>query len=80
MTITDFMYFALILIIILSIFAILWLVGGYFLFRQVDAKLRKCPNCNKGGGGLIVETNTTPLGSVVDHSGKESVTWRTTKG
>jgi len=73
MTISDFLYFALIIILTLSIFAVFWLAGGYILFRQVDAKLRKCPNCKKGGAGDIIETNATPLGSIVDYSGKEAV-------
>jgi predicted RNA-binding Zn-ribbon protein involved in translation (DUF1610 family) len=73
MQLIDFLYFALVLIILLAIFGVFWLIGGFLLFRQVDRKLRRCPNCGKGGSGFINDTDIVPLGVQIERSGKETV-------
>jgi len=73
MTFLDLLYFTLILLIFLAIFAIFWLISGYAIFRAVDHKLRRCPNCKRGAAGIIVETETEPLGIQMDRTGKELV-------
>lgn len=73
MTLTDLFYYLLIVIILLGVFGVFWAVGGYLIFRTVDSKLRRCPNCNRGGAGVIVDTETTPLGSHVDRTGRKAV-------
>lgn len=73
MTFTDFLYFVLILLILLAAFGLFWLVAGYIIFRSVDSKLRRCPNCKRGAAGVIVESETEPLGTRIDRMGKDMV-------
>lgn len=73
MNLTDLLYYTLTLLIILAIFGVFWVIAGYILFRVVDRKLRRCPNCKRGGAGIIVESETEPLGIEIDRRGKEMV-------
>lgn len=73
MTLTDLLYYTLTLLIILAIFGVFWVIGGYILFRVVDRKLRRCPNCKRAAAGTIIESETEPLGIQVDRRGKEMV-------
>ncbi len=79
MSFTDFLYFVLVFLIILAAFAVFWLVAGYVLFRLVDRKLRRCPNCKRGAAGVIIETEAEPLGVQLDRSGKQAVRIRSEK-
>jgi hypothetical protein len=76
---TDFLYFGLVLIILLAIFGVFWLVGGYIIFRSVDRKLRRCPSCGRGGSGYINDTNIVPLGVNIDRTGKKTVRIQSSK-
>ncbi len=73
MQLTDYFYFALVLIILLAVFGVFWLVGGYLMFLSVDRKLRRCPNCGRGGSGFINDTDIVPLGVSIERAGKETV-------
>ncbi len=73
MNYTDLFYYTLIFLGILAIFAVFWLICGFIIFRVVDNKLRRCPNCNRGAAGLITNTETEPLGVQMDRTGKELV-------
>lgn len=73
MLFSDLGYYLLICLIWVAIFAVFWAVFGFFIYRTVDRKLRACPNCKKKAAGMIVETEITPLGMQMEHSGKELV-------
>ena len=73
MNLQDFFYFGLLFLLLLTVFAVFWLVGGYILFRMVDRKLRACPDCKRGAAGTIIETEIEPLGTQIDRTGKEAV-------
>jgi len=73
MTLIDFLYFGLVLLIILAVFGVFWIVAGFILFRLVDRKLRRCPNCKRGAAGIIVESETEPHGIYTDRRGKDMV-------
>lgn len=73
MNFTDLFYYLLIFLIILAIFAVIWLIGGVIIYRIVDNKLRRCPNCKRGAAGFIVQTETEALGIRMDRTGKELV-------
>ncbi len=79
MNLTDLFYYTLVLLIILAFFGVFWVVGGYILFRLVDRKLRRCPNCKRGGTGIIVESESEPLGIQLDRRGKDMVRVRAEK-
>jgi len=76
MAFTDLFYFLLILLILLAFFAVFWLVAGYILFRLVDRKLRRCPNCKRGGTGIIIDSELESHGIRMDRMGKEMVRTR----
>lgn len=71
MNFTDLFYYTLIFLGILAVFAVIWLIGGFFIYRAVDNKLRRCPNCKRGGAGVILETETESMGVKMDRTGKE---------
>ena len=73
MALIDFLYFGLLILLLLGIFAVVWLIGGYILYRVVDRKLRACPNCKRGASGTIIETEIEPLGTQIDRTGKEAM-------
>jgi DNA-directed RNA polymerase subunit RPC12/RpoP len=73
MTFTDLFYYCLTALIILAIFGVFWAIAGFVIFRTVDRRLRRCPNCKRGAVGIIVDTETTPLGTHIDRSGKNPV-------
>ena len=79
MQLTDYFYFALILILFIAIFGVFWLVGGYIIFRSVDRKLRRCPNCKRGGTGYINDTDIVPLGVTIERNRKETVRIQSSK-
>lgn len=73
MTPTDLFYYCLIAFIILAIFGVFWAIAGFIIFRSVDSRLRRCPNCKRGAVGIIVDSEITPLGTQVDRSGRNPV-------
>ena len=68
MTLIDILYFALILLVILAFFVVIWMIGGYFLARSVDRDYRACPEWKRIGIGTIIETEIEPLGTQIDRS------------
>jgi hypothetical protein len=68
MTLIDLLYFSLILLVILAIFAVIWMLGGFFLAHSVDRKYRACPQCKRLGAGTITATEIEPLGTRIDRS------------
>jgi len=79
MTLNDLLYYTLILLILLVIFAAFWSISGYIIFRTVDNKLRRCPHCKRGSAGVIINTETEPLGAFIDRHGKKPVQVKTEK-
>ncbi|MCB9134083.1 MAG: hypothetical protein H6636_01565 [Anaerolineales bacterium] len=69
----DLFYYTLIFLGILAVFAVIWLIGGFFIYRAVDSKLRRCPSCKRGAAGFITTTETEPMGIKMDRTGKELV-------
>jgi len=68
MTLIDLLYFALVFLIILAFFAVIWMIGGYFLARSVDRDYRACPECKRKGTGFIINTKIETLGTQIDRS------------
>ena len=68
MTLIDFFYFALVLLVILVIFAVIWMIGGFLLARSVDRDYRACPECKRKGAGTIIDTEIELLGTQIDRS------------
>ncbi len=68
MTLVDLLYFTLVLLIILAFFAVIWLIGGYFLARSVDRDYRACPECKRKGTGFIIATEVETLETRIDRS------------
>lgn len=70
MNFSDLFYYLLVFLSFLAIFAVFWLIGGFIIFRVVDNKLRRCPNCKRGAAGIITTTETEPMGVQMDRTGK----------
>ncbi|NUM45440.1 MAG: hypothetical protein HUU38_12115 [Anaerolineales bacterium] len=73
MNFPDLFYYLLIFLTFLAMFAIFWLISGFIIFRVVDNKLRRCPNCKRGAAGIITNTETEPMGVQMDRTGKDLV-------
>ena len=68
MTLIDMFYFALILLVILAFFAVIWMIGGYFLARSVDRNYRACPECKRKAAGMIIDTDVETLSTKIDRA------------
>ncbi|GAB4580870.1 MAG: hypothetical protein Fur0022_36140 [Anaerolineales bacterium] len=73
MNFSDLFYYTLIFFGFLAVFAVFWLISGWIIYRVVDHKLRRCPNCKRGAAGFIMQTETEYLGIQMDRTGKELV-------
>ena len=68
MNFSDLIYLLPICLVALLVVGVFWWVFGWLLAESVDRKLRRCPNCKRGGAGMIIETEIEPLGIKVDRS------------
>jgi DNA-directed RNA polymerase subunit RPC12/RpoP len=68
----EILILALICLLFLAVLAGFMVLQGYVLFRMVERRLRRCPNCNRSAG-KIIESETEPLRTQLDRTGKELV-------
>jgi hypothetical protein len=73
MVLSDFGYYILLCLIWVIVFIIFWAICGFLLYRFVDRKLRRCPDCNRGSSGMITDTDIEHLDVEIDHSGKQAM-------
>ncbi len=69
----DYLYTTLFCVLLLGVLALTVALSGYLLFRLVDRRLRRCPNCDRAAAGTIVESQVKTLGTFIDRSGNNPV-------
>jgi hypothetical protein len=72
----DNLVLALICIVFIALMAGFIVLEVYVLFRLIERRLHRCPNC-KRIAGTIIETETIPRGTQLDRTGKELVRVKT---
>lgn len=72
MTAADIFYPSLIICGLLLAMLAISAVSSYFWLRHVDARYRKCPNCERKGVGDVVATNVVNSQTRIDRKGRRA--------
>ena len=68
----EYLILILICLLFLAVLVGILVFSWYVLFHFVERNLRRCPNCRRVAG-TIVNSETEPLGTQFDRTGKELV-------
>ena len=68
MSLIDLLFFALVIVIILAFFGVIWMIGGYYLAHKVDQDYRSCPACKTKGAGTIIDSEVVLLSNSIDRT------------